>query len=214
MGGGGGGRGGGWVESPCSPASTRQRCTAARVSTSVPGPGASRPVNLTVHCQGADRPGAVAHRPWERLDGANQALQTISTDLSMTAAVGAADLVHSHTWYANLAGHMAAMLYRVPHVMTMHSLEPLRPWKAEQLGGGYALSMVRARRGRIRGGGDRRIRRACGRLLSAYPSLAPDRVHVIRNASTPPSMRRTRAPTCSTGTAWIPTGQLSSSWAV
>ena len=97
-------------------------------------------VDLTVHCQGVDRPGAVAHRPWERLGGANPALQTISTDLSMTSAVAAADLVHSHTWYANLAGHLAALLYGVPHVVTMHSLEPLRPWKAEQLGGGYALS--------------------------------------------------------------------------
>src|SRR6202043_144228 len=97
-------------------------------------------VDLTVHCQGADRAGAVAHRPWELLDGANQALQTISTDLSMTAALGSADLVHSHTWYANLAGHLAALLYGVPHIVTTHSLEPLRPWKAEQLGGGYALS--------------------------------------------------------------------------
>ena len=97
-------------------------------------------VDLTVHCQGADRPGAVAHRAWDHLAGANPALQTISTDLSMTAAVPPADLVHSHTWYANLAGHLTALLYGIPHVMTVHSLEPLRPWKAEQLGGGYALS--------------------------------------------------------------------------
>src|SRR6185503_11751471 len=68
-------------------------------------------VRLTVHCQGADRPGAVAHQAWDRLAGANQALQTVSADLSMTAAVASADLVHSHTWYANLAGHLAALLY-------------------------------------------------------------------------------------------------------
>jgi starch synthase len=85
-------------------------------------------VDVTVHCQGGERPGAVAHRPWDQLAGANQALATISTDLSMTAAVGGADLVHSHTWYANLAGHLASMLYGIPHVMTVHSLEPLRPW--------------------------------------------------------------------------------------
>jgi starch synthase len=97
-------------------------------------------VDLTVHCQGADRPAAIAHRPWDLLAGANRALQTISTDLSMTAATVGAEVVHSHTWYANLAGHLAAMLYSVPHVVTVHSLEPLRPWKAEQLGGGYALS--------------------------------------------------------------------------
>ncbi|MGH3284475.1 MAG: glycosyltransferase, partial [Streptosporangiaceae bacterium] len=89
-------------------------------------------VDLTVHCQGADRPGAVAHRPWDLLADANQALQVISTDLSMTAATQTAQLVHSHTWYANLGGHLAAMLYGIPHVMTMHSLEALRPWKAEQ----------------------------------------------------------------------------------
>jgi len=79
-------------------------------------------VDLTVHCQGADRPDAVAHRPWDLLAGANPALQVMSTDLSMTAAVDRAQLVHSHTWYANLAGHLAAMLYGIPHVMTMHSL--------------------------------------------------------------------------------------------
>src|SRR6185312_239708 len=101
-------------------------------------------VDVTVHCQGADRPDAVAHRPWDLLADANSALQVISTDLSMAAAVGpgtnSAQLLHSHTWYANLAGHLGAMLYDIPHVMTMHSLEALRPWKAEQLGGGYTVS--------------------------------------------------------------------------
>ena len=97
-------------------------------------------IDLTVHCQGENRAGAVAHRPWEHLAGTSSALQVVSTDLSMTAAVAGADLVHSHTWYANLAGYLASLLYGVPHVMTAHSLEPLRPWKAEQLGGGYAIS--------------------------------------------------------------------------
>ena len=64
----------------------------------------------------------------------------MSIDLAMAAGVEGADLVHSHTWYANFAGHLAKLLYGVPHVATVHSLEPLRPWKAEQLGGGYALS--------------------------------------------------------------------------
>ena len=114
-------------------------------------------VDLVVHCQGADRPDAVAHRPWDLLADANQALRVVSTDLSMAAAVGSAQLVHSHTWYANLAGHLAAMLYGIPHVITMHSLEVLRPWKAEQLGGGYAVSSWCERDGgdlgRRRGGG-------------------------------------------------------------
>ena len=139
-------------------------------------------VDLTVHCQGADRAGAVAHRPWELLDGANQALQTISTDLSMTAAVGSADLVHSHTWYANLAGHLAALLYGVPHIVTAHSLEPLRPWKAEQLGGGYALSSwcekvaVESAAAVIAVSEGMRAD-----VLAAYPAVPPERVRVIRN---------------------------------
>jgi len=142
----------------------------------------TRLVNLTVHCQGADRPAAVAHRPWDLLAGANQALQTISTDLSMTAAAGAADLVHSHTWYANLAGHLASLLYGIPHVMTVHSLEPLRPWKAEQLGGGYALSSwcertaVEAAAAVIAVSDGMR-----DDLLAVYPAVPAGRVRVIHN---------------------------------
>jgi len=146
-------------------------------------------VNLTVHCQGADRPGAVAHRPWELLSSANAALGTISADLSMVAAVGSAengagpaDVVHSHTWYANLAGYLAATLYGIPHVVTVHSLEPLRPWKAEQLGGGYALSSwcervaVQAAVAVIAVSNGMRAD-----LLATYPAVSTGRVHVIRN---------------------------------
>jgi starch synthase len=139
-------------------------------------------VDLTVHCQGADRAGAVAHQPWDLLAGTNHALQTVSTDLSMTAAVGSADLVHSHTWYANLAGHLAALLYGVPHVVTTHSLEPLRPWKAEQLGGGYALSSwcekvaVESAAAVIAVSEGMRAD-----VLAAYPAVPPERVRVIRN---------------------------------
>ncbi len=142
----------------------------------------ARLVDITVHCQGADRPAAVAHRPWERLAGANQALQTISTDLSMTAAVAGAGLVHSHTWYANLAGHLAKLLYGVPHVMTVHSLEPLRPWKAEQLGGGYALSSW-CERTAVEAA-DAVIAVSDGMrddLLAAYPAVPVGRVRVIHN---------------------------------
>ena len=139
-------------------------------------------VDLTVHCEGGDRPGAVAHRPWELLAGANQALATISTDLSMTAAVGGADLVHSHTWYANLAGHLASMLYGVPHVMTVHSLEPLRPWKAEQLGGGYALSSWCERVAVESAAAVIAVSQGMrSDVLAAYPAVPPDRIRVIRN---------------------------------
>ncbi len=139
-------------------------------------------VELTVHCEGGERPGAVAHRPWDQLAGANQALRTMSVDLAMTATASGADLVHSHTWYANLAGHLAALLYGVPHVMTVHSLEPLRPWKAEQLGGGYALSSwcekvaVESAAAVIAVSDGMRAD-----VLAAYPAVAPERVHVIRN---------------------------------
>jgi starch synthase len=142
----------------------------------------SRLVDLTVHCQGPDRPGAVAHQPWDRLDGANQALRTISTDLSMTAGVAAADLVHSHTWYANLAGHLAALLYGVPHIVTMHSLEPLRPWKAEQLGGGYALSSWCERVAAESAAAVVAVSEGMrADVLAVYPGISPDRVRVIRN---------------------------------
>jgi alpha-maltose-1-phosphate synthase len=144
-------------------------------------------VDLTVHCQGADRPPdslphVVAHQPWDKLAGANDALRVISADLAMTAAVSGAQVVHSHTWYANLAGHLSLLLYGVPHVMTSHSLEPLRPWKAEQLGGGYALSSWCERTA---------IRSATAviavsngmksDILVTYPEVAADRVHVIHN---------------------------------
>jgi starch synthase len=139
-------------------------------------------VDLTVHCQGGDRPDAVAHRPWEHLAGANQALQVISTDLSMTAAAAGADLVHSHTWYANLAGHLAALLYSVPHIVTVHSLEPLRPWKAEQLGGGYALSSWCERTAVEAAAAVIAVSDAMrADVLAAYPAVCADRVRVIRN---------------------------------
>ena len=116
------------------------------------------------------------------LAGANQALATISTDLSMTGAVAGTDLVHSHTWYANLAGHLASLLYGVPHVMTVHSLEPLRPWKAEQLGGGYALSSWCERVAVESAAAVIAVSEGMrADVLAAYPAVPPDRIKVIRN---------------------------------
>ncbi len=139
-------------------------------------------VDLTVHCQGADRPDAVAHRAWDRLAGANQALRVVSADLSMAAAVADAQLVHSHTWYANLAGHLAAMLYGIPHVMTMHSLEALRPWKAEQLGGGYAVSTWCERTAADAAAAVVAVSDAMrADIMTAYPEIDPERIRVIRN---------------------------------
>jgi starch synthase len=137
-------------------------------------------VDLTVHCEGADRPGAVAHRPWDALS--DSVLRVFSTDLSMVQAVGGMDLVHSHTWYANLAGHLAALRYGIGHVATVHSLEPLRPWKAEQLGGGYALSSWAERVSLSAAAAVIAVSAGMrGDVLAAYPEIPPSRVHVIRN---------------------------------
>jgi starch synthase len=139
-------------------------------------------VDVTVHCQGADRPDAVAHRPWDLLASANQALQVVSTDLSMAAATGSAQLVHSHTWYANLGGHLASMLYGIPHVMTMHSLEALRPWKAEQLGGGYQVSTWCERTSAASAAAVVAVSDGMrADILAAYPEIHNERVRVIRN---------------------------------
>jgi starch synthase len=137
-------------------------------------------VDLTVHCQGADRPTAVAHRPTPGLRDA--VLRTFSTDLSMADAVADADLVHSHTWYANLAGHLASLRYGIPHVMTMHSLEPLRPWKAEQLGGGYALSSWAEKVAATSAAAVIAVSEGMrADVRAAYPDIPPERIRVIRN---------------------------------
>src|ERR1700756_5204538 len=137
---------------------------------------------VDVHCMGAPRPDAFAHQPDPRIHGANAAVSTLSTDLMMANAASAASVVHSHTWYTGLAGHLTALLYDIPHVLTAHPLEPLRPWKAEQLGGGYRLSTwvehtaVRAADAIIAVSSAMRED-----VLRVYPTLDPSLVHVIRN---------------------------------
>ncbi|WP_330357449.1 glycogen synthase [Streptomyces chartreusis] len=140
-------------------------------------------VDLEVHCWGEGRAvGVLRHRPWSALDTSNDALRTFSVDLAMAAGLEGRELVHSHTWYANLGGHLAKLLYGIPHVMTAHSLEPLRPWKAEQLGGGYALSSwaertaIEAADAVIAVSGAMRED-----ILGCYPALDPGRVHVVHN---------------------------------
>lgn len=137
---------------------------------------------VDVHCMGAPRPGVFVHQPDPALKGANPALSTLSADLNMVNGASNATVVHSHTWYTGLAGHLAALLYGIPHVLTAHSLEPMRPWKAEQLGGGYRLSSwvektaVEA--------ADAVIAVSSGMrddVLRTYPALDPNRVHVVKN---------------------------------
>ncbi len=151
----------------------------------------ARTIDVRVHCFDGprDAPGVTGYTVPTELGTANAALQTFGIDLEMADAVGrvgddgvASDLVHSHTWYANLGGHLAGLLHGLPHVVSAHSLEPLRPWKAEQLGGGYALSSW-AEKTAYEGaaaviavsGGMRED------ILRAYPKVDPALVKVVHN---------------------------------
>jgi starch synthase len=142
-----------------------------------------RLVDVEVHCLGAPRPGAVAHAEDDpRLAGTNPVLGIFAADLEMAAGVADCTIVHSHTWYANLAGHLAKLLYGIPHVVTSHSLEPQRPWKAEQLGGGYRLSSWAERTAYEAADAVIAVSAASrADVLAAYPSLDATRVHVVHN---------------------------------
>jgi starch synthase len=137
---------------------------------------------VDVHCIGSPRTDAFVHQPDPRLRGSNPTLSTLSSDLVMANAAASAAVVHSHTWYTGLAGHLAALLYDIPHVVTAHSLEPLRPWKAEQLGGGYRVSSWVERSAVTTA--DAVIAVSSGMradMLRVYPDLDQSLVHVIRN---------------------------------
>jgi starch synthase len=142
-----------------------------------------RLVDLDVFCMGAEREGALAVAEQDsRFPQANAALHILSTDLAMTAHAEGADLAHSHTWYANMAGHWTKLLYDVPHVITAHSLEPQRPWKAEQLGGGYRLSSWAEQTAYLAADAVVAVSRGMAAdIVAAYPEVSPDRVHVIYN---------------------------------
>jgi alpha-maltose-1-phosphate synthase len=153
-------------------------------------------VDLEVHCFGAERDDplvAAAYGTWDALDGDAphaSALRTVATDLAIVDGVGGVDLVHSHTWYANLAGHLAKLVHDVPHVVTTHSLEPLRPWKREQLGGGYALSSF-CERTAVEAA-DAIIAVSEGMkidVLASYPAVDPDRIRVVHNGVDPDGWR-------------------------
>ncbi|TMR22902.1 glycogen synthase [Nonomuraea turkmeniaca] len=143
-----------------------------------------RLADTRVRCFGADRdePGVSAYRVPGGLRDANAALQVLGVDLEMAAACQGADVVHSHTWYANFAGHVAKMLHGIPHVVTTHSLEPLRPWKAEQLGGGYTISSWAERTALAAADAVIAVSEGMRRdVLTAYPEIPPEKVSVIHN---------------------------------
>ncbi len=137
-----------------------------------------------VHAFGAprDEPLTASYADPTELLGANAALKTLGVDLAIADACAGADVVHSHTWYANLAGHLAGLLHGVPHVVTAHSLEPLRPWKAEQLGGGYAVSSWVERTAYEAASAVVAVSAAMrDDVLRCYPAVDPARVHVVHN---------------------------------
>ena len=142
--------------------------------------------DVEVHCFGEPRIDAIAHEPPPEFADANMAIKTLAVDLEMADAAGECDIMHSHTWYANMAGHLGGLLHGVPHVISAHSLEPRRPWKEEQLGGGYRVSSW--------------VERAAYReantiiavshgmradVLDCYPDVDPDKVVVVHNGIDP-----------------------------
>jgi starch synthase len=139
-------------------------------------------IDVDVQCWGAPRDDANAHQVPETLAGANASLQTMGISLAMVAASEGAELLHSHTWYANFAGHAGGIFLDVPHVISAHSLEPKRPWKAEQLGGGYRLSSWVEKTAYE--GADRIIAVSHGMrgdVLESYPDVDPAKVDVVHN---------------------------------
>ena len=140
-------------------------------------------VSVDVHCFGGVRDdGAFGYSTPTSFESANPAVQAIATDLEIANHLQNVDVIHSHTWYANMAGHFGSLLHGLPHVITAHSLEPLRPWKADQLGGGYQISSWAEKSAYE--SADAIIAVSDGMradVLAAYPSIDPAKVVTIRN---------------------------------
>jgi starch synthase len=157
--------------------------------------------DLDVHCFGGPRvPGqagypATGHEVPPGLQSANGALQALGVDVEIAAALGDADLVHSHTWYANHAGQLAALVHGSAHVVTAHSLEPRRPWKADQLGGGYRLSSWVERTAYLAADAVIAVSRGMrADVLEVYPELDPAKVVVVGNGVDAQAYRPVQAP--------------------
>ena len=139
-------------------------------------------VDVDVHCFGGKRDDAFGYETPTQFVSANPAVQALVTDLEIATNLGNVDLVHSHTWYANMAGHVAAMQYSIPHIVSAHSLEPLRPWKAEQLGGGYAISSWAEKTAYEAASAIIAVSDGMrADVLKSYPNVDPNKVITIRN---------------------------------
>ena len=159
-----------------------------------------RLLDVTVHCWGAprDEPDVRSYTAWDVLAEPKPeaaALQAMSINLAVAGAVKGSDLAHSHTWYANFGGHLSKLMWSIPHVMTIHSLEPLRPWKAEQLGGGYSLSLFIERTAIEAADAVIAVSHGVRKdVLASYPGVDPQRVHVVHNGIDPEIYRPRRSP--------------------
>ena len=143
---------------------------------------AIKDVHVDVHCFGGKRDDAFGYSIPAEFSTANPAVQAIATDLEIATHLSNVDLVHSHTWYANMAGHIASLQYSIPHIVSAHSLEPLRPWKAEQLGGGYAISSWAEKTAFEAASAIIAVSDGMrADVLAAYPSVNPNKVVTIRN---------------------------------
>ena len=140
-------------------------------------------IEVDVHCFGGPRTdGAFGYDTPSEFSSANPALQAIATDLLIANNLGNVDVIHSHTWYANMAGHTASLLYGTPHIVSAHSLEPLRPWKAEQLGGGYQISSWAEKTSYEAAAAIIAVSDGMrADVLKAYPEVDPKKVVTIRN---------------------------------
>ena len=139
-------------------------------------------IEVEVHCFGGARSDAFGYNTPAGFENSNAALQALATDLAIADKLNGVDIIHSHTWYANFAGFTANLLHGIPHVVSAHSLEPLRPWKAEQLGGGYAISSLAEKSAYE--AADAIIAVSDGMradVISAYPNVDPKKVVTIRN---------------------------------
>ena len=139
-------------------------------------------VDVDIHCFGEPRSDATGYELTAAEQQLNPAMQALITDAQIASNLAAVDIVHSHTWYANMAGHFAKTLYKIPHVITAHSLEPDRPWKEEQIGGGYRISSWAEKTAYEAADAIIAVSQGMRRdVLKAYPTLDPNKVHAILN---------------------------------
>ena len=137
---------------------------------------------VDVHCFGEPKPGATTYPVPAELTQANVAIQTLGVNLEMIQDFATADVIHTHTWYANMAGHIGSLVHGVPHVLTAHSLEPRRPWKAEQLGGGYRVSSWAERTAYHSAQAVIAVSNGMRRdILDCYPDIDANKVHTVYN---------------------------------